>query len=121
GNGSEAAIAIGRMATVEDDADNSIAMGTGATVNAGVADAVAIGSGSVASESGTFSIGSVGGERRLVNLADGVALTEAVNLGQLQSNLDSVMYFFGAGAGFGGGIFTVRSFMILGTPYSDVG
>jgi hypothetical protein len=121
GNGSEAAIAIGRSATVEDDADNSIAMGTGAIVQAGVTDAVALGSGSIATEGHTFSIASSGNERRLVNLADGTALTDAVNLGQLQSSAGSLMGFFGGGASFAGGVFTAPIFTILGTDYNDVG
>jgi hypothetical protein len=121
GNGSEAAIAIGRSATVGDDADNSIAVGTNATVGDGITDAVALGSGSIADADGTISIGSVGNERQLVNLAAGVALTDAVNVGQLYAASNSLVGYFGGGAGFAGGIFTAPTYVIQGNNYANVG
>ncbi|RAI29226.1 adhesin, partial [Rhodoplanes elegans] len=60
-----------------------VALGNGALVTA--ANAVAIGSGSVASAPGTVSFGSAGNERRLTNVAAGIAPTDAVNMSQLTS------------------------------------
>ncbi|TWI03406.1 trimeric autotransporter adhesin [Luteimonas cucumeris] len=56
----------------------------GASVTAG-SNAVAIGANSVASEADTVSVGDVGSERRIVNVAAGTITTNAANVGQLQS------------------------------------
>ncbi|MGL4767357.1 MAG: YadA family autotransporter adhesin [Formosimonas sp.] len=60
---------------------NSVAMGNGATASA--ANSVALGSNSVANEANTVSVGSAGNERRITNVAPGVAPTDAVNVSQL--------------------------------------
>jgi autotransporter adhesin len=70
--------------------DNSVATGANAAAfgpgaQATAANAVAIGSGSVASAPNTVSFGSAGNERRLTNVAAGIAPTDAVNVGQLSS------------------------------------
>jgi autotransporter adhesin len=62
---------------------NAIAIGNGAKATA--TNSVAIGSGSVASAPNTVSFGSTGNERRLTNVAAGVAPTDAVNVAQLNS------------------------------------
>ncbi|OAF11574.1 YadA family autotransporter adhesin [Bradyrhizobium neotropicale] len=62
---------------------NAIAIGNGAQAPA--ANSVAIGSGSVASAPNTVSFGSSGNERRLTNVAAGIAPTDAVNVSQLNS------------------------------------
>ncbi len=62
---------------------NSTALGNGA--NALANNAVAIGAGSVADRAGTVSVGSVGSERQVVNVAAGTAATDAANVGQLQA------------------------------------
>jgi hypothetical protein len=62
---------------------NSIAIGTGASATA--AGSVAIGSGSVATAANTVSVGSAGNERRITNVAPGIASTDAANVGQLQT------------------------------------
>ena len=62
-------------------ADGGTALGSRAQVLA--QNAVAIGSGSVADQADTVSFGSVGAERRLVNIAAGVDSTDAVNMSQL--------------------------------------
>jgi autotransporter adhesin len=51
---------------------------------------VAIGSGSVADQDNTVSIGSQGNERRLTNVADGQAPTDAVNMRQFQSGMSEL-------------------------------
>ncbi|WP_312015457.1 YadA-like family protein [Bradyrhizobium manausense] len=62
---------------------NAIAIGNGAQASA--ANSVAIGRGSVASAPNTVSFGSTGNERRLTNVAAGIAPTDAVNMSQLNS------------------------------------
>jgi len=64
-------------------AEDGTALGHGATVSSGATNSVALGSGSKATEANTVSFGSDGHERRLVNVADGVNKTDAVNKGQL--------------------------------------
>jgi len=63
--------------------NNAIAIGGGAQASGD--NSVAIGSGSVADEANTVSVGSQGNERRITNVANGTAPTDAVNLGQMQS------------------------------------
>jgi autotransporter adhesin len=92
-------IALGPDATIGSSGTGSIALGSGSTVN--VANSVAIGAGSVAirgvntgysafglaglqNSVGEFSVGAVGAERQITNVAAGSAPTDAVNLAQLQ-------------------------------------
>ncbi|WP_186215041.1 YadA family autotransporter adhesin [Burkholderia gladioli] len=63
------------------DGDRSVALGASALATG--RGAVALGAGSIADRDATVSIGSRGRERRLVNLAPGVAPGDAVNLSQL--------------------------------------
>ena len=73
------AIAIGETSLAS--GDNSVALGSNARSSA--ANSVAIGANSVAAQANTVSVGTVGGERRIVNVLAGVAATDAVNVGQL--------------------------------------
>lgn len=77
----DGSIAIG--ANVFSQATNAIAIGNGAQATG--TNSVAIGSGSVASAPNTVSFGSTGNERRLTNVAAGIAPTDAVNVSQLNS------------------------------------
>lgn len=75
-------IAIGSESRAS--ADRSIAIGANASSLA--ENSVAIGAGSIANIANTFSVGFVGGERRIVNVANGTVAagsTDAVNGGQL--------------------------------------
>jgi autotransporter adhesin len=63
--------------------NNAVAVGGGAQASGD--NSVAIGSGSVADVANTVSVGSQGNERRITNVANGTAPTDAVNLGQMQS------------------------------------
>lgn len=63
------------------NAANATAIGAGAVASG--ANSVAIGNGSVASAANTVSVGSVGGERRITNVAAGINPTDAVNVSQL--------------------------------------
>lgn len=77
------ATAIGYWASVGDGATNAQAFGTNARAS-GIG-SVALGSGSVASEDNIISVGDVGAERRITNIEAGIALTDAVNVGQLKA------------------------------------
>ncbi|WP_336966191.1 YadA family autotransporter adhesin [Sphingobium aquiterrae] len=63
----------------------STAIGTNAQALAD--NSIAIGYGSVADRAGTVSVGSLGAERQIAYVADGVSATDAVNLRQLQSGM----------------------------------
>ncbi len=67
--------------------DRSVGLGAGAF--AAGADSIAIGSGSRADEANTVSVGSAGNERRIVNVAAGEKATDAVNVSQLESTLNT--------------------------------
>ena len=75
------ATAIGAASHVA--AANATTIGARSTATA--ANSVALGYGSVANQANTVSVGSVGGERKIVNVAAGVAATDAVNVSQLTS------------------------------------
>ncbi|HDR1021536.1 TPA: YadA family autotransporter adhesin [Pasteurella multocida] len=87
--GEGAAENIGKNATAVGNkaaalAENSSVLGTNAKVMPQARGAVALGYGSVASEPNTVSVGSVGNERRITNVAPGVKGTDAVNVNQLK-------------------------------------
>jgi autotransporter adhesin len=67
---------------------NSTAIGGGATASG--ANSVAIGQGSVADQANTVSVGSAGNERRITNVADGIAPTDAVNMRQFESGMNEI-------------------------------
>ncbi|MEB6678113.1 hypothetical protein MXL88_14700, partial [Acinetobacter haemolyticus] len=94
-------IAIGNIATVEAGATKSIAIGDGA--NASVENSVSLGGGSTttaqsgnsfltnvapSATNGVVSVGTTGATRRIQNVADGAALTDAVNVAQLDKAYD---------------------------------
>ena len=68
-------------------ATNGTALGAHSMVTTQGDNAVALGAGSIADQANTVSIGSVGSERRIVNVAAGTGATDAVNLSQLQATL----------------------------------
>ncbi|PZT04965.1 ESPR-type extended signal peptide-containing protein [Stenotrophomonas maltophilia] len=98
--------AIGRAATVSVDSENGfalgvgaqvggdtggarggVAIGAGASVEGGALNSLALGMGSQADEIGVASFGSVGIQRRLVNIARGTADHNATTLSQLKDSL----------------------------------
>jgi autotransporter adhesin len=79
--GGYAGVAIGLFANVS--ADDSIAIGRNADAYA--PESVALGADSIADQANTVSVGFVGGERRIVNVAAGIADTDAVNVSQLKA------------------------------------
>jgi trimeric autotransporter adhesin len=72
--------------TLDDStATGANAVAIGAAANASADDAVALGSNSVADRANTVSVGALGAERQIVNVASGTKATDAVNLSQLQA------------------------------------
>ncbi|WP_175669986.1 YadA family autotransporter adhesin [Burkholderia ambifaria] len=61
----------------------------GATATATGKNAVAVGQGSVADRDNSFSVGAKGNERQVTNVAAGTAPTDAVNVQQLNDNLNA--------------------------------
>jgi trimeric autotransporter adhesin len=76
-------VAIGRKSGSAITANSTVAIGALARATAG--QAVAIGYGSLATAANTVSIGTSSSRRRIVNLAPGVAATDAVNVAQLNA------------------------------------
>ncbi|MET0530856.1 MAG: hypothetical protein ABW003_21380, partial [Microvirga sp.] len=103
---------------------DALAIGYGASASA--TRSIAIGSSSVADQADTLSIGSVGAERRIVNLAPGVvatASTDAVNGGQLFGVSTRLADILGGGARVDpqSGSFSGPNYTIRGSSYGDVG
>ncbi|MDR6418809.1 autotransporter adhesin [Paraburkholderia phenoliruptrix] len=67
---------------------NGTAVGTNSQVTAN--NSVALGANSVADRDNTVSVGAPGAERQITNVADGTAPTDAVNVRQLNSAVNSV-------------------------------
>ncbi len=115
-------VAIGRGSSVSTTALNGFAVGTGAhvastngaaigagsRVHAGAEGSLALGVGSEATEAGTASFGSVGTERRLVNIASGTANHNAATVGQLRGALSALGGDVDANGNIVGPSFTVQ-------------
>ena len=63
--------------------DNSLAIGSGATTN--FSNSIALGVNSVADEANTVSVGARTQEKRITNVANGISLTDAATVGQLDA------------------------------------
>ena len=85
------AIAVGEQSFVAATAASGIALGRLARVEAGALRSIALGDGSVATETNTVSVGSSTGKRRIVNIANGTAVNDAVNVGQLNTKVDPLI------------------------------
>ncbi|MES9965969.1 MAG: YadA-like family protein [Sedimenticola sp.] len=81
-------IGLGVGADLQGGVSDSVALGVNSQVQSGASNSVALGQGSVASEANTVSVGSATQQRRITNLADGVAASDASTVGQLNA-LDS--------------------------------
>ncbi|MBQ0056000.1 MAG: YadA-like family protein [Synergistaceae bacterium] len=109
------AFGIGAVAGVSGDAVNysgTIALGNGA--QAIHKNSVALGNGSVTTADNTISVGYSGGERKIMNVAAGMYLTDAVNYGQIVAKAD-----------YDGGTLTLRNadnvkITSVDIPYGDV-
>ena len=87
---------------------------------------VALGSGSVADQADTVSVGRLGAERRIVNVAAGAVVsnsTDAVNGGQLFGTATQLAGVLGGGAHFDAqsGAWTAPAYTIRGNTFADVG
>ncbi|EKS9889371.1 YadA-like family protein [Burkholderia pyrrocinia] len=83
--------AIGQGSVASGSDSTAIGQGSSATGNG----SVALGQGSVADRDNAVSVGSAGNERQITNVADGTAPTDAVNVRQLDSAMQSVDQRFG--------------------------
>ena len=81
---SSGGMAIGNGTVVASAALNSAAIGNGSQVTSAASNSVALGNNSVADRSNTVSVGAVGSERTISNVAAGSQGTDAVNLQQLR-------------------------------------
>lgn len=79
------AIGADSIAIGEDTNAGASSVVLGANANAAGVGSVALGSGSVATGDNVVSVGSVGNERRITNVATGTADTDAVNVSQLNA------------------------------------
>ena len=77
---------VGNNSTVT--GDNTFVLGNNVTTSA--KDSVILGNGSTATEDGVVSVGAAGSERKIVNVADGVNDTDAVNVSQLKNSFNSL-------------------------------
>ncbi|WP_199099819.1 ESPR-type extended signal peptide-containing protein [Dyella sp. ASV21] len=76
-------VAIGRYSA--SNAVDSTAIGGYATVTAGSTNSIALGANAVADRSNVISVGAAGSERSIINVAQGAADTDAVNMSQLNA------------------------------------
>ncbi|MDM0037074.1 ESPR-type extended signal peptide-containing protein [Variovorax sp. J22P271] len=127
------AVALGQRAAAT--AVNSVALGARSTTTANLGAAAynagsSALSGTASAANGEVSIGAAGSERRLTNLAAGAALTDAVNVSQLQSEaIKSNTTGASAAAALGGGAtynattgaISAPSYTVGGTTYTNVG
>ncbi|MEO6918781.1 MAG: YadA-like family protein, partial [Collimonas sp.] len=67
----------------------SASVGIGENAQATAHNAVAIGANSVADQANSVSVGSAGNERAIVNVADGVNLHDAANVGQMNNAINN--------------------------------
>jgi autotransporter adhesin len=96
----------------------------GARAQATAANSIALGADSVADRADSVSVGSVGSERQLTNLAAGAlsaTSTDAVNGGQLFGFGDSMAQSLGGGASMGANGFSGPTYLIQGGNYYNVG
>jgi autotransporter adhesin len=113
--------ALGFNTNVSATAISSVAIGEGAQATA--SKAVALGAQSVADVANTISVGSVGKERRIVNVAAGTlssTSTDVVNGGQLYTANQRVAAAFGSTLDASGQM-VAPSYVIQGVSYSNVG
>ncbi|GAB2907687.1 trimeric autotransporter adhesin EhaG [Paraburkholderia jirisanensis] len=81
------AVAIGGFAQAMGDG----ALAIGANARAMATNSVAIGFGSSTSQANTFAVGSTTSKRRIVNLADGTSISDAVTVGQMNTAIGAAI------------------------------
>jgi len=78
--------AIGQGSNVTGEGSTAIGQNANATGN----NSLALGQNSEAHRENSVSVGAVGNERQIINVADGVAPTDAVNVNQLNTSIEGV-------------------------------
>lgn len=71
---------------------DSLALGANSHVTSGATNSVALGEGSLANQANTVSVGRVGGERRITNVAGPIGLTDATNREYVDNVTDAVLF-----------------------------
>ncbi|WP_246641636.1 YadA-like family protein [Paraburkholderia edwinii] len=104
------AVAIGGYAQAMGDG----ALAIGANARAMATNSVAIGFGSSTSQANTFAVGSTTGKRRIVNVADGTSITDAVTVGQMNTAIGAAI----SGSGVKNNGMLGASTMLLGATSS---
>ncbi len=124
GNAAEAAvgatngIAMGTSASVAPNLTNAMALGANTSVEGAANGAVALGAGAKATRANTVSVGDIGSERQIANVAAGTQGTDAVNVTQLSG----VTTALGGGAGIGAdGSVTAPKYHVGDKTYGNVG
>ena len=103
------------------NAEGTYSSAFGYQANAYATNSVALGANSVASEAYTVSVGGNGTTRRIVNVAEGTADTDAATVGQLASLGSEVARIVGGqGLTYDGKSFTGALFNIGGTDYYTI-
>jgi autotransporter adhesin len=105
-------------------ADRGVALGAGSVAGrAGMNGATEAFTGtSVASNQGAISVGDLGSERQITNVAGGTQATDAVNVRQLRSVGTNLAGALGGGAGFAAdGSFTAPTYTVANQRYASVG
>jgi hypothetical protein len=106
------AVAIGAQATA--DGAGATAIGTGA--NASASNSVALGAGSVADRENTVSVGNGTQQRQIAYVAAGTQATDAVNVSQLSSVVDTL----GGSLDSSTGAVTMPTFEVQGSTHDTV-
>ena len=101
------------------NAEGTYSSAFGYQANAYATNSVALGANSVASEAYTVSVGGNGTTRRIVNVAEGTADTDAATVGQLASLGSKVAGIIGPDIGYDGGSFS-GAIYIGGTAYTTI-
>lgn len=118
----ERSLAMGANASVDAAAQYGVALGRNAQVTETGTNAVAIGQGAVASRANSVSVGTVGGERQIVNVRAATTDTDAVNFGQLKASAGSTAAALGGGASVdANGNVTAPSYNVGGSAHTNVG
>jgi autotransporter adhesin len=107
--GADGSTAVGSNAVIDATATNAVAIGadthvsapSGTAVGQGASstaqNSVALGAGSVADQANTVSVGNAGAQRRITNVAAGVAPTDAANTAQVDQALEAAKTYADTG------------------------
>ena len=80
---------IGNYNKIASGSNNNFILGNNVSIGTGVQNSVVLGNGSASGGSNTVSVGSSSNKRKIVNVADGTADTDAATLGQVKNLIAS--------------------------------